>query len=151
VAHEPIVRLTANVGPAGKLVAVLYEVLAVAVPVAHFAFVAVLVGGAFVVLRWPRQWKLHLPAVVAMSTVTAIGASCPLTVLERRARHGAGWETYDSGFIAHYLVEPWHPAGITAPIRLAIVAIWVVPNVVAYIAVVRWLSASRARSPACRR
>ena len=116
----------------------LYEVFAVAVPVAHFAFVAVLVGGAFVVYRSPRQWKLHLPAVIAMSTVTAIGVSCPLTVLERQARQGAGWKTYDSGFISHYLVEPWHPGGITPPIRLAIIAIWLLPNVVAYIAVVRW-------------
>jgi hypothetical protein len=117
---------------------VLYDVFAVAVPLAHFAFVAVLVGGAFVVYRFPHQWKLHLPAVIAMSTVTAIGVSCPLTVLELRARQGAGWKTYDSGFISHYLVEPWHPAGITPPIRLAIIAIWVVPNAVAYIAVLRW-------------
>jgi hypothetical protein len=115
-----------------------YEVFAVTVPVAHFAFVAVLVGGAFVVYRSPRQWKLHLPAVVAMSTVTAIGVSCPLTVLELWARQGAGWNTYDGGFISHYLVEPWHPAGITPPIRLAIIAIWLVPNVVAYVAVLRW-------------
>lgn len=112
---------------------------AVAVPVAHFAFVAVLVGGAFVVYRCPHQWKLHLPAVLAMSVVTGVGMSCPLTVLERRARQGAGWNTYDSGFISHYLVEPWHPAGITPPIRLAIIAIWLVPNIVAYVAVVRWV------------
>jgi Protein of Unknown function (DUF2784) len=123
---------------------VVYEVFAVAVPVAHFAFVTVLVGGAFVVHRSPRQWKLHLPAVIAMTTVTAVGMSCPLTVLERRARQGAGWDTYDSGFVSHYFVEPWHPSGITPSIRLAIIAIWLVPNVVAYIAVVRWV---RRRSP----
>jgi hypothetical protein len=123
---------------------VLYEAFAVAVPVAHFAFVAVLVGGAFVVYRAPRQWKLHLPAVVAMTTVTAVGISCPLTELELLARDGAGWETYDNGFVSHYLVEPWHPAGITPPIRLAIIAIWLVPNVIAYIGVLRWV---RQRSP----
>jgi hypothetical protein len=81
---------------------------------------------------------LHLPAVVAMITVTGLGVACPLTVLESHARRAAGWATYDGGFISHYLIEPWHPAGITAPIRLAIIASWLVPNVVAYVAVVRW-------------
>jgi hypothetical protein len=124
--------------------AVLYEVLAVAVPLVHFAFVVVLVGGAFVVYRRPRRWKLHLPAVLAMTAVTGVGVSCPLTVLETRLRQSAGWDAYDAGFISHYLVEPWHPSGITSPIRVAIIAIWLVPNVIAYIAVLRWL---RPRSP----
>jgi hypothetical protein len=123
---------------------VVFEVLVVTVALVHFAFVVVLIGGALVVRRQPSRWRLHLPALVAMMTVTGLGAACPLTVLESQARRAAGWDAYDGGFISHYLVEPWHPAGITPPIRLAIIAIWLVPNTVAYVAVVRWL---RRRSP----
>ena len=90
-----------------------------------------------VVLRHPSWWKWHLPAVVAMTTVTALGADCPLTLLENRFRERAGWDTYPTGFISRYLVEPWHPAGITPPIRLAIIAIWIVPNAIAYLTVIR--------------
>lgn len=116
----------------------LYEVLAVVVALVHLAFVVVLVGGAFVVSRHPWWWKLHLPAVIAMTAVTSVGADCPLTILETRFRERAGWDIYQTGFISHYLVEPWHPAGVTPPIRLAIIAIWIVPNLIAYLAVLRW-------------
>jgi hypothetical protein len=121
-----------------RLEAVLNQVLAVSVPVIHFAFVVVLVGGAFVVWRHPRLWKIHLPAVIAMTAVAAAGADCPLTDLEDHFRERAGWPAHDSGFISHYLVEPWHPAGITPPIQIGIIAIWLVPNVIAYASVVRW-------------
>jgi hypothetical protein len=117
---------------------VIDQVLAVAVPLIHFAFVVVLVGGAFVVWRHPRLWKVHLPAVLAMTAVAAAGADCPLTDLEDHFRERAGWPPHNTGFISHYLVEPWHPAGITTPIKIGIIAIWVVPNVIAYASVVRW-------------
>jgi hypothetical protein len=124
---------------------VLDQVLAVAVPVVHFAFVVVLIGGAFVVMRHPRLWKVHLPLVLAMTAVASVGADCPLTTLEDRFRERAGWPPHRTGFISHYLVEPWHPAGVTTPIRIGIIAIWVIPNVVAYVGVVRW---ARHRTPA---
>lgn len=116
----------------------LYGALAVAAAALHLAFVIVLVGGAAAVCRHPAWWKLHAPAALAMTVVTLAGADCPLTVLENQLRARAGWSTYESGFISHYLVEPWHPAGIDVPIRLGIIAIWLVPNVVAYTIVVRW-------------
>lgn len=111
---------------------------AVSTALLHLAFVVVLVGGAFVVGRRPWLWKVHLPAVLAMTAVTTAGADCPLTVLENHFRERAGWQPYERGFIAHYLVEPWHPSGITPTIRLGIIAIWLVPNLLAYLAVVRW-------------
>jgi hypothetical protein len=117
---------------------VLFAVLAVLMPLVHFAFVVVLVGGALILLWRPQWWRFHLPAVAAMAAVSATGSDCPLTVLETHFRQRAGWSTYDTGFISHYLVEPWHPAGITPIIRAAIVAVWVVPNALAYATVLRW-------------
>ena len=70
---------------------------------------------------------------------------CPLTELEDRFRERAGWPPHETGFISHYLVEPWHPAGINTPIRLGIMAISLVPNILAYTVVVRW---ARHRAPA---
>jgi hypothetical protein len=110
----------------------------------HLAFIVVLVGGAFVVYCKPRLWKFHLPAVVAMTVVTLAGADCPLTAIENWFRRRAGWAPYGSGFVSHYLVEPWHGAGITLSIRIAIIAIWIVPNVAAYAAVYRWQRQRRA-------
>lgn len=122
--------------------------LAVVVPLLHCAFVAVLVGGAFLVWRHPSWWKVHLPAVVAMMAVTSVGADCPLTVWENDFRERAGWDRYDTGFISHYFVEPWHPAGITPSIRAAIIAIWIIPNVIAYSAVIWWVFHRRTAHPA---
>jgi hypothetical protein len=106
--------------------------LAVGMAAVHGAFVVVLVGGAVVVLRDPRAWRLHVPAIVAMATVAGAGADCPMTVLEARFRARAGWPRHETGFISHYLIEPWHPAGITRSIRAAIIAAWILPNVTAY-------------------
>src|SRR5262245_61851184 len=86
-----------------------------------------------------------------MTAVTSVGADCPLTVLEHHVRVAAGWKPYETGFVSHCLVEPWHPAGITPPIRVAIIAIWLVPNVVAYAIVVRWALQRRLASDDRRR
>jgi hypothetical protein len=115
-----------------------YGALAVLVAAAHFLFIVALVGGAFVVWRHPALWKVHLPVAVAMTAVTLAGADCPLTDWENHFRERAGWGAYPTGFVSHYLVEPWHPAGINTPIRLGIIAIWLVPNLIAYAAVLRW-------------
>jgi hypothetical protein len=106
--------------------------LAVGMAAVHGAFVVVLVGGAVVVVRDPRAWRLHVPAIVAMATVAGAGADCPMTVLESRFRARAGWPSHETGFISHYLIEPWHPAGITRSVRVALIAAWIIPNVTAY-------------------
>ena len=114
---------------------------AVGMAVVHGAFVLVLVGGAVMVVRNPRAWRVHVPAIVAMSVVAGAGADCPMTVAEARFRARAGWTAHETGFISHYLIEPWHPAGITPRVRLGIIAAWIVPNVTAY----GWLAWRRTR------
>jgi len=106
-------------------------------PVAHGLFVAVLICGALQVVRRPRFAKIHLPLVAAMSAVAGTGSDCPLTVIEQNARERAGLERHPTGFVSHYLVEPFHPAGITPAIRKALIAAWVIPNLVGYAAAIR--------------
>ena len=112
--------------------AVLPAAASVAVALVHGLFVAVLVLGPVAVARRPRTARLHLPVVLAMAAVTLTGSDCPLTTLEKHLREAAGWGVYDTGFISHYLVEPWHPAGITSGVRLLVIAGWILPNIVGY-------------------
>lgn len=124
-------------GLAGMLVVVVVTV--------HAAFIVALIAGPIAIYRQPRRWRFHVPVVAAMTAVTLAGADCPLTVWEDELRQRAGWTTHDTGFVSHYLVEPWHPDGITTPIRIAIVTLWLVPNVIAYARVARVASARASR------
>jgi hypothetical protein len=110
----------------------MYEALSYGTALTHLVFVVVLVGGSFLVYRRPSRWRFHLPAVVVMAIVAIAGADCPLTKLEGHFRERAGWQPHENGFVSTYLVEPWHPEGITPGIRLLIILIWIVPNVLAY-------------------
>lgn len=67
-----------------------------------------------------------------MLAVTLSGSDCPLTTIEKHFREVAGWSVYRNGFISHYLVEPFHPAGITSGVRIVIIAAWIVPNILGY-------------------
>jgi hypothetical protein len=82
--------------------------------VTHFAFLAYLVSGGFVALRWPRSIWLHVPVVVWGIGSVALHFPCPLTSLERSARAGAGMgQLPPEGFIDHYITGVLYPAGAT--------------------------------------
>lgn len=87
---------------------------------------------------------MHAPVVVAAGLVNVLHLDCPLTALEASLRHRAGEAAYRDGFLAHYLVRPVHPAGMTPTVALVLRVIPVVVTVVAYGGVV--LVAQRRRS-----
>ena len=67
----------------------------------------------------PRVAARYVPATSARTTIAGAGADGPMTVLEARFRAvPPGGPCHETGFISHYLIEPWHPAGITRSIRL---------------------------------
>jgi hypothetical protein len=39
---------------------------------------------------------------------------------------------YETGFISHYLVEPFHPAGIDGRVNLVLLGAWMIPTAIAY-------------------
>jgi hypothetical protein len=89
------------------------DVFAVAVALvvtAHFAFIAYLVVGGFVALRWRWTILLHIPVVIWGVGIVTLGYDCPLTWLEQRARHAAGMAPLPGGFIEHYLTGVLYPA-----------------------------------------
>jgi hypothetical protein len=109
-----------------------YLLLANIVAATHLTLVAFLVGGGLLSWRWPRLAALHVPLAAAVLTLNLAGADCPLSTLELSLRRIAGEHLYTGGFVAHYLVEPIHPAGITTDVRLGIYSIAILPNVLAY-------------------
>jgi len=109
--------------------------LAGLVVLAHLCFVAFVVVGGLLSWRWQRLLVAHVPAALVALALNLTGSDCPLTGVEKHLRRVAAEPVYRGGFIEHYLVHPVHPAGITAPVRLAIYCIAVVPHVVAYAAI----------------
>ena len=98
----------------------LYRVAADAVLALHFAFVAFVALGGFLVLRWPWAAWLHLPAAAWGAAVELGGWICPLTPLENALRIAAGEAAYGGDFIARYLLAVLYPEGLTRSAQLAI-------------------------------
>jgi hypothetical protein len=77
----------------------------------HFAFIAYMVTGGFLALRWPKTIWLHVPAVAWGVAIEVIDFVCPLTWLERWARAKAGMTPMPvDGFIDFYLTGVVYPA-----------------------------------------
>ncbi|MBK7674504.1 MAG: DUF2784 domain-containing protein [Candidatus Accumulibacter sp.] len=109
-----------------------YRLLADAVVVAHFLFIAFVMGGGFLVLRWPWLVVLHLPAACWGALIELGGWVCPLTPLENGLRQAAGEAGYQQGFIEHYLLPIIYPAGLTRGIQLGMAAVVILINLAIY-------------------
>ena len=116
-----------------------WRVLADAVLLLHFAFIAFVVLGGLAVLRWPRLAWLHLPAVAWAAWISFVGSICPLTPLENHLRVLGGEPGYSDGFIHHYLTSLIYPAGLTQAIQVALGVFVVGVNALVYFRLwMRW-------------
>ena len=102
------------------------------VAVSHLAIIGFLLGGGFVARRHPRVTRAHVLVLVGTAAIYAGGLDCPLTDWEKGLRRLAGDDVYTGGYLEHYLVSPWHPAGMTKGIGLGILGIAVATTAVAY-------------------
>ena len=91
------------------------RLLADAVLLLHFGFLAFVVGGALLVWRWPRLAWLHLPALAWGAYVVLAGEICPLTPLENALRQAGGASGYEGSFIEHYLLPLIYPGAVQGP------------------------------------
>ena len=96
----------------------LARIAADAVVVLHLAFIAFVMLGGLLVLRWRRLALLHVPAFVWAVLIELADWRCPLTSVENRLRAAAGLSGYPGGFVDHYLTPLIYPAGLTRPIQL---------------------------------
>ena len=95
-----------------------YGLLADAVLLAHAAFVAFVVLGGLLVLRWPRLAWIHLPVVAWGAGIEFAGGICPLTPLENHLRTLAHEQGYAGGFIEHYVFGLLYPEGLTREVQV---------------------------------
>ncbi len=110
----------------------LYRILADMVVGVHALFVAFVVVGGLLALRWPWVVAVHLPAAVWGALIEFQGWVCPLTPLEKSLRAAAGEAGYQGGFIEHYLLPVLYPAGLTRGVQLVLGTLVIVVNLVIY-------------------
>src|SRR3989304_10376805 len=80
-----------------------YEIAATLTALAHFAFLAFVVLGAFRGRR-SRPWRyLHWASMTYGILVEVFYWYCPLTYVEQYLRRRAGRGSFEEPFIAHYL------------------------------------------------
>lgn len=97
-----------------------YGLFADAVLLTHAAFVAFVVLGGFLVLRWHRLAWVHLPVVAWGAGIEFTGGICPLTPLENHLRALAHEQGYVGGFVEHYVFGLLYPEGLTRDVQMAL-------------------------------
>lgn len=110
----------------------MYRVLADLVVGIHVLFVAFVVAGGLVVLRWPRLAWAHIPAAIWGALIEFAGWVCPLTPLEQSLRAAADQAGYSGGFIEHYLLPVLYPGGLTRNIQVGLGLLVVALNLLIY-------------------
>ncbi|MGH7582863.1 MAG: DUF2784 domain-containing protein [Gemmatimonadales bacterium] len=110
----------------------LFALLADVVLVIHFAFVAFVIGGGVLALRWPRLAWFHLPVLAWGIAIEFAGFICPLTPLENELRHSAGGAGYSGGFIDHYITATIYPSGLTRGAQIVLGVLLVAGNAAIY-------------------
>ena len=109
-----------------------YRLLADLIVVAHAGFIAFVIAGGYLALRWRWMPWLHLPAAAWGAAIEFGGWICPLTPLENQLRAAGGAAGYSGGFISHYLIPLIYPAGLTRGIQMGLGAAVIAVNVAAY-------------------
>jgi hypothetical protein len=116
---------------------VTFRILADATVVLHLLFVAFVIGGGVLVLRWPRVAWVHLPAAAWGAWVEFAGWMCPLTPLENWLRQQGGGAIYTSSFIERYLLPVLYPSTLSREMQWALGVLVLLVNTAMYVLVIR--------------
>jgi hypothetical protein len=106
--------------------------LADALVVVHLLFVAFVMAGGFLLMRWPKLAWLHLPAAAWGAYIEFTGGICPLTPLENHWRVVSGEGAYGGGFVERFLLPILYPEHLTLPIQQVLGWSVVAINLAAY-------------------
>jgi len=109
-----------------------YNVFADAVVVAHFLFIAFVILGGLLVIRWPRTFFVQMPAALWGAAVEIFAWTCPLTPLENHFRNLAGSSLYSGDFIARYLLFVIYPEYLTTATQYIFGGLVIFINVIFY-------------------
>jgi len=111
---------------------VVYRLLADIIIVLHLAFVAFVLLGGFLVLRWRKAVWIHGPAVLWGAVVEWAGWVCPLTPLENWLRLKGQAPGYTGGFVEHYVVPLLYPEALTPAIQVVLGGLVILVNLLVY-------------------
>ena len=115
----------------------IFRLLADATVIIHLAFVAFVVCGGLLVLRWRRAAWFHLPAAAWGAWIEFAGWICPLTPLENWLRLQGGSTTYSSSFVERYVLPVLYPASLSRDVQWTLGALVIALNVIVYAMVLR--------------
>ena len=108
-----------------------------AIILAHFLFIAFVICGGLLVIRWPRIAFVHLPAALWGAAVEIFGWICPLTPLENHFHNLAGNYQYSGDFILRYLVPVIYPENLTASLQQVLGTLVIIINIIFYTIAIR--------------
>jgi hypothetical protein len=97
-----------------------YRWLVMVILAVHFAFLAYVMFGGFLALRWPAAFWPHLGAAVWGVLVVGVPLNCPLTWAEGWARRRAGEPALTRGFIDRYFEGVLYPERLTGLVRVLV-------------------------------
>jgi hypothetical protein len=130
---------------------VIYQVLADAVVVVHFAFVVFLVVGGLLAVRWPNVLWFHVPSVLWGAFIVAFSITCPLTPLERTLRARAGRERYEESFVERYVEGILYPGDMLHQAQAVAAAVVIGSWIALAVRYLRRRRSSRSDQPAASR
>lgn len=105
-----------------------YRLAADAVLLLHVAFIAFVMLGALLALKWRWTMAVQLPAAAWGIFVELTGRICPLTFIENDLRIRAGLAGYGDSFVEHYLLRVIYPNGLTSSAQLVLAALIIAVN-----------------------
>jgi hypothetical protein len=98
-----------------------YSWLATAVLGLHFAYLAYVILGGFLVWRWPRAIWPHLAVAAWGLIIVVFSLTCPLTYVENWARQKAGEAGLgETGFIDRYIEGVLYPERYARLLQVAV-------------------------------
>jgi hypothetical protein len=83
----------------------IHRALARLIVLAHSGYVAFVVLGSILVLRWPSLMWVHVGAVLWAAATLAFDLGCPLTPWEKTQWRLGGVEPYPEGFLQHHVLR----------------------------------------------
>jgi hypothetical protein len=110
----------------------LYRLLADLTVLIHLGFVAFVMAGGFLVLRWRRLAWVHLPSAIWGALIELGGWICPLTPLENEWRRQAGLRGYEGSFVEQYLTPVLYPSGLTRELQIGLGLVVIALNAMIY-------------------
>jgi len=106
--------------------------LADLVLIVHALFIAFVIFGGFIVLKWHGMIWAHIPCAIWGALIELFGWICPLTYLENYFHEIGNAHSYESSFIQHYILPVIYPPGLTTETQLLLGIFVIVVNLVVY-------------------